>query len=153
MPAEEKKPSVIIYTDGACSGNPGKGGWGALIIYNKDGKEIKKSLSGGEEQTTNNRMEMMAVLNALKCLKKTCVVELFTDSKYVLEGATKWMIGWIEKGWRNADKKPVKNQDLWQQLNEEFSKHKINWHWVKGHANDEYNNYVDRLAREQCGTF
>ena len=144
---------IVIYTDGACSGNPGKGGWGALIIYKKDGKEIKKSLSGGEEQTTNNRMEMMAVLNALKCLKKPCVVELFTDSKYVLEGATKWMSGWIEKGWRNADKKPVKNQDLWQQLNEEFSKHTINWHWVKGHANDEYNNYVDKLARTQCGTF
>ena len=95
----------------------------------------------------------MAVLNALKCLKKPCVVELFTDSKYVLEGSTKWMNNWIANGWRSSDKKPVKNQDLWQQLNEEFQKHKINWHWVKGHTDDKYNNYVDRLAREQCGTF
>ncbi len=133
---------VVLYTDGACSGNPGPGGWGCFLTYGKANRE----LSGGQEQTTNNRMELTAVIEGLKLLKQPCIVDLYTDSKYVLDGATKWLAGWIEKGWRRADKKPVLNMDLWQELVPLLEKHQIIWHWVKGHAGEEGNERVDQLA-------
>ncbi|MBR4927589.1 MAG: ribonuclease HI [Alphaproteobacteria bacterium] len=136
---------VKLYTDGACSGNPGPGGWAYILIY----KEIRREVSGGEANTTNNRMEMMAVLNGLNSLKEACHVHIYTDSKYVLEGATKWLKGWKEKGWRKADKKPVLNQDLWMALDEALSRHVIEWTWVKGHAGDVLNEQVDALACDQ----
>jgi len=136
---------VTLYTDGACSGNPGAGGWACILVY----KEQEKELSGGEPETTNNRMELTAVIEGLKALKESCEVELYTDSKYVLEGATKWLSGWQEKGWKRADKKPVLNVDLWQLVSELLSQHQINWHWVKGHAGDPYNERVDALAVQQ----
>ena len=134
--------TITLYTDGACSGNPGPGGWACVLVY----KDKEKELSGGEKETTNNRMEMTAVIEGLKALKEPCVVELYTDSKYVLEGATKWLQGWQEKGWKKADKKPVLNVDLWQVLADLFAGHEIHWHWVKGHAGDPYNERVDALA-------
>lgn len=140
---------VTLYTDGACSGNPGPGGWACVLVY----KGTEKELSGGEKETTNNRMEMMAVIEGLKALKESCDVELYTDSKYVLEGATKWLQGWQEKGWKKADKKAVLNVDLWQVLADLFQQHKINWHWVKGHAGDPYNERVDALAVEQRDSY
>ncbi len=133
---------VVLYTDGACSGNPGPGGWGCLLIYKKNQKE----LSGGAKVTTNNRMEITAVIEGLKLLKQPCVVDLYTDSKYVLEGATKWLEGWIQKNWRRADKKPVSNVDLWQELVPLLHRHQIVWHWVKGHAGEAGNERVDMLA-------
>ena len=133
---------VILYTDGACSGNPGAGGWACILRY----KETEKEMSGGAAETTNNRMEMMAVIEGLKALKEPCSVTLYTDSKYVLEGATKWLVGWQEKGWKRADKKPVLNVDLWQILSDLLTQHEIEWHWVKGHAGDPYNERVDTLA-------
>ena len=133
---------VVLYTDGACSGNPGPGGWGCLLIYKKNQKE----LSGGAKVTTNNRMEITAVIEGLKLLKQPCVVDLYTDSKYVLEGATKWLEGWIQKNWRRADKKPVSNVDLWQELVPLLHRHQIVWHWVKGHAGEAGNERVDALA-------
>jgi len=133
---------VVLYTDGACSGNPGPGGWGCLLNY----QNISKELSGGAKETTNNRMEITAVIEGLKLLKQPCMVDLYTDSKYVLEGATKWLDGWIQKGWRRADKKPVSNVDLWQELVPLLSRHQITWHWVKGHAGDPGNERVDALA-------
>lgn len=146
---------VIIYTDGACSGNPGNGGWGVILlcdVLDKNGKKqvFKKKISGGEKNTTNNKMELTAVIEGLNTLKVRCDVEIFTDSKYVMEGATKWMNNWIKNNWRTADKKPVKNIELWQKLNELLLKHKITWHWVKGHANDALNNEVDALARNEA---
>ena len=146
---------VIIYTDGACSGNPGNGGWGVILlcdVLDKNGKKqvFKKKISGGEKNTTNNKMELTAVIEGLSNLKVKCDVEIFTDSKYVMEGATKWMNNWIKNNWRTADKKPVKNIELWQKLNELLLKHKITWHWVKGHANDTLNNEVDALARKEA---
>ena len=140
---------VTIYTDGACSGNPGPGGWGCVLIY---GDNIKE-LSGYVPETTNNRMEITAVIEGLKALKESCSVDLYTDSKYVLEGATKWLAGWQEKGWRRADKKPVLNVDLWQQLSELLAQHKITWHWVKGHAGNPYNERVDALAVSQRDSY
>ena len=140
---------VYLYTDGACSGNPGPGGWACLLKYN----EIAKEISGGAEKTTNNQMELTAVIEGLSLLKKPCEVELFTDSKYVLEGATKWLQGWIQKGWKRADKKPVLNRDLWEQLIPLFNKHSITWHWVKGHAGHPENERVDSLACLQRDTF
>jgi ribonuclease HI len=134
---------IKIYTDGACSGNPGPGGWGALLVYG----ETEKELSGGEKDTTNNRMEMMAVITALESLKSACKIDLYTDSKYVLQGATEWMPGWKKKGWKTADKKPVKNQDLWQRLDDAMLRHEIKWHWVKGHDGHVENERVDELAR------
>ena len=134
--------SIVIYTDGACSGNPGPGGWGALLLWNGHEKE----LSGGEEETTNNRMEMMAVIKALEALKKPSTLDLYTDSKYVLQGATEWLEGWKAKGWKSANKKPVKNQDLWQQIDSLIQMHSVTFHWVKGHAGDENNERVDKLA-------
>jgi ribonuclease HI len=133
---------VTIYTDGACSGNPGPGGWGALLIYG--GRE--KELSGGEPMTTNNRMELMAAIMALEGLTRSCTVDLFTDSQYVRHGITQWLRNWKARGWRTADKKPVKNEDLWRRLDEARTRHEVVWHWVKGHADDALNHRVDALA-------
>jgi len=133
---------VTIYTDGACSGNPGPGGWAALLIYGKQRREI----SGGAADTTNNRMELMATIEGLKQLKTACHVTLVTDSKYVLQGFTEWLPGWKKKGWKTADKKPVKNVDLWQALETVAASHHIDWQWVKGHSGDVCNDRVDALA-------
>jgi ribonuclease HI len=136
---------IVIYTDGACKGNPGPGGWGALLRA-ADGAE--KELCGGEPETTNNRMEMMAVIEALSALKRPCHVILFVDSQYVLKGMTEWLHGWKAKGWRTAAKQPVKNVDLWQRLDAlvHQSEHRIEWQWVKGHAGDPGNERADALA-------
>ena len=134
---------VSIWTDGACSGNPGPGGWGAILVYNGNEKE----LFGGEAETTNNRMELMAAIEALNALKTACDVDLYTDSAYVRNGILQWLEGWKRKGWKTADKKPVKNQDLWQALDEARARHSLRWHWVKGHAGDPMNERADELAR------
>jgi ribonuclease HI len=134
---------VEIYTDGACSGNPGRGGWGAILLF----KTERKELSGGETLTTNNRMEMMAAISALEALKRPCEVHLHTDSTYLKDGITKWIKGWKKNGWKTADKKPVKNVDLWQRLEEAAARHKISWHWVRGHDGHELNEAADALAR------
>ena len=140
---------VYLYTDGACSGNPGPGGWAVLLKYN----DVQKEISGGAPKTTNNQMELTAVIEGLSLLKKPCEVELFTDSKYVLEGATKWLEGWIQKGWKKADKKPVLNRELWEKLIPLFQKHTLTWHWVKGHAGHPENERVDAMACDQRDTF
>ena len=134
---------VVIFTDGACSGNQGPGGWGALLRYG----DTEKELSGGELETTNNRMEMMAAIRALESLKRPVQVELYTDSVYVRDGITKWIQGWKARGWKTANKKPVKNVDLWQRLEHAMGSHSIDWHWVKGHAGHADNELVDELAR------
>ena len=134
---------VIIYTDGACSGNPGPGGWGAVMIYGEHRKEIY----GGEETTTNNRMELMAAIQALNALNKNCKVELYTDSNYVRQGITQWIHGWKRNGWKNSQKKPVKNAELWQELEAAQERHSVNWHWVKGHSGHPENERADELAR------
>jgi ribonuclease HI len=133
---------VEIYTDGACRGNPGPGGWAALLIAGKERKEV----SGAETATTNNRMELMAVIGALSALKRRCAVKLYTDSKYVLKGYTEWLPGWKARGWRTAAREPVKNQDLWEQLDTAAAAQDIDWHWVKGHSGHEHNEFVDQLA-------
>ena len=133
---------VTIYTDGACSGNPGPGGWGAILVF----KGVEKELSGGEVMTTNNRMELMAAIEALNALKRPASVDLFTDSQYVRQGITAWMRNWKARGWRTADNKPVKNEDLWRLLDEARNRHEVSWHWVKGHADDPMNVRVDALA-------
>jgi ribonuclease HI len=133
---------VIIYTDGACKGNPGPGGWGAWL---KSG-EHEKELWGGEPQTTNNRMELTAVIEALASLKRRCTVALYTDSEYVRNGITTWIHGWKKRGWQTADRKPVKNIELWQKLDALAAGHDVKWHWVKGHAGDPGNERADRLA-------
>ncbi len=135
---------VELYTDGACSGNPGPGGWGALLRY----KGTEKELSGAEADTTNNRMELMAAIEGLAAIKRSCHVTLYTDSKYVLQGATEWMDGWKAKNWKTADKRPVKNQDLWMLLDEQLQRHKVDFEWVKGHAGHIENERVDELARQ-----
>jgi ribonuclease HI len=135
---------VVIYTDGACSGNPGPGGWGAILALGDHVKELK----GGEPHTTNNRMELMGAIAALEALKRPCVVDLHTDSKYLQDGIMKWIHGWKRNGWRTADKKPVKNIDLWQRLDQALAQHRITWHWVKGHAGHAQNERADELARE-----
>ena len=140
---------VIIHTDGACSGNPGPGGWGAVLQYNGTVKELK----GGEALTTNNRMELTAAISALNALKRKCDVELHTDSVYVKDGLTKWIFGWKRNGWKTADKKPVKNVELWQALDEAVQRHVIDWRWVKGHAGDEMNERADQLANEGMAPF
>lgn len=140
---------VVIYTDGACSGNPGPGGWGAILTYGDKCKEI----SGGEAETTNNRMELMAAISALEALKRTSRVELHTDSSYLRDGITKWIHGWKRNGWKTADKKPVKNAELWQRLDEATRHHDIAWHWVKGHAGHPENERADELAREAMKPF
>ncbi len=137
-------PSVVIYTDGACSGNPGPGGWGAILISG----EHRRDIMGGEPDTTNNRMELMAAIQALEALKKPCKVELHTDSTYVMKGISEWIHGWKAKGWRTADKKPVKNEDLWRRLDAARSHHDVAWRWVKGHAGHELNEHADALARQ-----
>lgn len=134
---------IIIHTDGACSGNPGPGGWGALLEWN--GHE--KTLKGGEAETTNNRMELRAAIEALNALKRTSRVELHTDSTYVMKGITEWLPGWKARGWKTAAKKPVKNADLWLALDEAASRHQIDWRWVKGHSGHEKNDRADELAR------
>ena len=134
---------VVIYTDGACSGNPGPGGWGAVLRWNG----VEKELHGGEPQTTNNRMELMAAISALEGLTRPSQVQLHTDSKYLLDGITKWITGWQRNGWRTAAKKPVKNEDLWRRLVTAMDRHEITWVWVKGHAGDEGNERADELAR------
>jgi ribonuclease HI len=136
-------PQVVIHTDGACSGNPGPGGWGAVLHF----KEQEKELWGGELQTTNNRMEMMAAIQALEALKRPCKVELHTDSKYVQQGIKEWIHNWKKRGWKTADKKPVKNEDLWKRLDEARLRHEVDWRWVKGHAGHEHNERADVLAR------
>ena len=135
---------VVIYTDGACRGNPGPGGWGVVLRF----QDVSKSLRGYAPETTNNRMELTAVIEGLKALKRSCEVELYTDSKYVMQGLTEWLAKWKRNGWKTAAKKPVKNVDLWQQLEEETAKHDISWNWVKGHAGIEGNEMADQLANE-----
>lgn len=137
-------PAVEMWTDGACKGNPGVGGWGALLRSNGHERE----LFGGEAVTTNNRMELTAVIEGLKALNQPCQVDLHVDSQYVMQGVTKWIAGWKRNGWRTADKKPVKNQDLWQALDEQVARHAISWHWVKGHAGDPGNERADQLANK-----
>ncbi len=134
---------VIIHTDGACKGNPGPGGWGAVL---QAGGGHEKELWGGEANTTNNRMELMAAIMALEALKRPCKVELHTDSKYVMQGITEWMRGWKARGWLTADKKPVKNADLWQRLDAARLRHDVKWRWLKGHAGHELNERADQLA-------
>ncbi len=134
---------ITIYTDGACSGNPGPGGWGALLMFNG----AEKELSGGEPMTTNNRMELLAAIHALEALKRPSAVDLFTDSQYVRQGITSWMKNWKARGWRTAANEPVKNEDLWKRLDAARLPHDIRWHWVRGHADDPLNHRVDALAR------
>ena len=142
--------TVTLYTDGACSGNPGPGGWGAILEY----KGTEKELSGGESATTNNRMELTAVIEGLKALKEPCTVELYSDSKYVIDGLQKgWAVSWRKNGWRKADKKPALNPDLWEQLLELTERHTLRYHWVKGHADNPKNNRCDELAVEQSKSF
>ena len=138
---------VDIFTDGACSGNPGPGGWGALLRYN----ETEKEISGGAAQTTNNRMEMMAAIEALEALKRPSRVRLHTDSTYLKDGITKWIHAWKERGWKTANKKPVKNQDLWRRLEAARVPHEVEWFWVKGHAGHPENERADQLARDAIG--
>ncbi len=134
--------TVYLFTDGACSGNPGPGGWGVVMRWN----DHEKELSGGEGATTNNRMELTAVIRGLEALRKPCRVEVHTDSQYVQKGISEWLAGWKARGWKTADKKPVKNQDLWQELDELQAKHDISFHWVKGHAGHPEHERADRLA-------
>ena len=138
--------TVTVYTDGACSGNPGPGGWGAILVYNG----VEKTLSGGEDRTTNNRMELTGVIKALECLREPCRVELYSDSKYVIDALTKgWAVGWRARGWVKSDKKPALNPDLWQRLLELCELHDVHCHWVKGHAENPYNNRCDEMAVAQ----
>jgi ribonuclease HI len=134
---------AVIYTDGACSGNPGPGGWGAVLRYGGHLKEIH----GGDRSTTNNRMELMAAIQALEALKRPSTVQLYTDSRYLLDGITKWLPGWERNGWKTASRQPVKNVDLWRRLVEAKQQHKVSWHWVKGHEGDPGNERADELAR------
>lgn len=141
---------VIIYTDGACSVNPGPGGWGCVLIYNG----VEKEFSGFEDNTTNNRMEMRAVIEALSRLKEHCEVDLYSDSAYVINAfKQKWVVNWVANNWHTADKKPVKNDDLWRKILEFCEQHKIHWHKVKGHSTDKYNNICDSLARGEVDRF
>jgi ribonuclease HI len=137
-------PHVTIHTDGACSGNPGPGGWGAILAFGDHEKELK----GGEPLTTNNRMELMAAIAALEALKRPCRVDLYTDSQYLRGGITGWINAWKRNGWRTADRKPVKNVDLWQRLDAALQRHEVHWHWVRGHAGHALNERADRLARD-----
>jgi ribonuclease HI len=139
---------VTIYTDGACRGNPGPGGWGALLLFG----EHRKELRGAEAETTNNRMELTAAIEALAALKRPCGVKLYTDSQYVRQGITEWIHQWKERDWRTSDKKPVKNVDLWQSLDSQIKRHDIEWHWVKGHAGVPGNERADELANEAIDT-
>ena len=144
----ESTPEVVIYTDGACKGNPGPGGWGAWMRYG----DHERELFGGELQTTNNRMELMAVIQALTALSRPCDVTIHTDSEYVRKGITEWIHGWKQRGWKTADKKPVKNQELWQRLEALSNLHRVTWRWVRGHAGDPGNERADALANRGCAT-
>jgi ribonuclease HI len=135
---------VVIYTDGACRGNPGPGGWGALLICG----DVKKPIKGHEKNTTNNRMELMAAIKALEALTSRSKVDIYTDSQYVQKGISLWLEGWKARGWRKADKSPVKNADLWQRLEAAADGHEVKWHWVKGHSGHPENDYVDQLAND-----
>ncbi|HYA79632.1 MAG TPA: ribonuclease HI [Methylocystis sp.] len=140
---------VEIWTDGACSGNPGPGGWGAILRFG----EREKELSGGEAETTNNRMELMGAISALEALTRPCAVDLHTDSQYVKNGVTSWLEAWKARGWKTADKKPVKNVELWQRLEAAAERHDVTWRWVRGHAGDEMNERADALARAGMAPF
>ena len=140
---EQTSAPVQIFTDGACSGNPGPGGWGAILRWNGTEKELK----GGEPETTNNRMELMAAIQALEALTRGVKAELYTDSTYVQKGITEWIHGWKKRGWKTAAKKPVKNEDLWRRLDSAIARHDVSWHWVKGHAGHPENERADELAR------
>lgn len=135
--------SIEIYTDGACSGNPGPGGWGSVLLYNGHRKE----LSGGDKETTNNRMELLAVIRAMQALKRPCAVTIHTDSVYVMKGITEWIDNWKKRNWKTASRKPVKNVDLWQELEAALDSHKVKWKWVKGHSGVPENERADELAR------
>lgn len=137
---------IELFTDGACKGNPGPGGWGALLRMGQHEKE----LSGGEPDTTNNRMEMTAAIKGLSALVEPCEVDLYTDSKYLIDGITKWVHGWKKRGWVNASKKPVRNSELWHELIDLTARHTVNWHWVKGHSGHPENDRVDRLASDEA---
>ena len=141
--------TIDVWTDGACSGNPGPGGWGAILSY----KGTEKDLCGGEAMTTNNRMELMGAIAALESLTRPCTVALHTDSQYLRQGITAWIHGWKRNGWKTADRKPVKNEELWKRLDAALGKHKIEWKWVKGHAGDEMNERADALARAGMAPF
>lgn len=136
--------NVEMYTDGACKGNPGPGGWGVLLRYNDN----EKQLLGAELHTTNNRMELMAAIMGLQALQRPCIVDLYTDSQYVRQGMTQWMDNWKKKGWKNAKREPVKNADLWQQLDKLASQHTVHWHWIKGHSGHPENDMADALANK-----
>jgi ribonuclease HI len=148
MNANAQDQTVEVFTDGACSGNPGPGGWGALLRY----KGVERELSGAESDTTNNRMEMMAAIAALEAIKRPSRVILTTDSTYVRDGITKWIVGWKRRNWKTADKKPVKNVDLWQRLETASAPHAVEWHWVRGHSGHAENERADTLAREAITT-
>ena len=139
---------VLIYTDGACRGNPGPGGWGVLMHY----QDHEKTFLGAERETTNNRMELMAAIKALESLKESCEVELYTDSQYLQKGMTEWIHGWKRRRWRKADNTPVKNADLWQALDSEVGRHQVSWHWVRGHSDNPGNERADALANEAIDT-
>ena len=136
--------SIVMYTDGACSGNPGPGGWGAVLMSGKHRKE----LFGGEKDTTNNRMEMTAVIRGAEAINNGSVIDIYTDSKYVMKGMMEWVEGWKKRGWKTASKQPVKNVDLWQQLEQALERHEVNWYWVKGHSGVAENDRADELARQ-----
>lgn len=140
---------ILVFTDGACRGNPGPGGWGALLRYS----DHEKMLSGVESDTTNNRMELMAAIQALAAIKETCVIELYTDSQYVQKGITEWLPGWKKRHWKKSDNKPVKNVDLWQALDKETQRHQVSWHWVRGHNGHVENELVDALANKAIDDF
>ena len=145
---------ITAYTDGACSGNPGPGGWGAILVAKRDETVLRtRELSGGEPQTTNNRMELLAAINALETLERPTRVTVVTDSTYVKNGVTQWIHGWKRNGWKTSQKKPVKNDDLWRRLDEAQSRHDVVWEWVKGHAGHEMNERADELAREGMAPF
>ena len=144
-----EKTTVEIFTDGACSGNPGPGGWGAILTHG----DTRREISGGEEMTTNNRMELTAAIEALVTLKRGGTVPVHSDSQYLRDGIAKWLHGWKRNGWRTADKKPVKNAELWQRLDEERGRHEVVFHWVRGHAGHEMNERADELAREGMAPF
>ena len=145
---------LYIYTDGACSGNPGPGGWGALLVAKEGAKHLKsRELCGGEAKTTNNRMELTAAIEALNALERTSDVTVITDSNYVKDGITKWMHGWKRNGWKTAAKKPVKNEELWKALDEAQARHRVNWEWVKGHAGHAENELADGLANKGMEPF
>lgn len=144
----DELPTVEIWSDGGCRGNPGPGGWGALLICG----DREKTLSGAEARTTNNRMELTGAMRALEALKRPCVVQLYTDSEYVKKGITEWLPGWKKRNWMTADRQPVRNADLWRRLDEINQKHRVTWHWVRGHSGVEKNERVDQLANEAMDT-